>query len=174
MIQMNMSYKDVSKGQMTLNVYGVGSFPVFTGEEPYTNDPNCTYRENSGIPVGKYWIVNRPTGSVANEVRGWVIDLWNHTDHSEWFGLFNASTMSDHVFIHGVNRGGFRLHPLRPDGSGYSEGCITFVNRTDFYVVRNALLKTIKIRVPGSRSGLMAYGCVDVQGDSNFDDCKVR
>ena len=66
------------------------------------------------------------------------------------------------------------IFPLRPDGSGESEGCITFVNRADFYTVRQALLHRRKNRVPGSPHGLMAYGYVDVQGDSDFAKCKIR
>jgi len=82
--------------------------------------------------------------------------------------------MNDSILINGVARGGFRLHPLRPDGFGESEGCITFVRRADFYMVRQALLRRKKVRVPGSRNGLMAYGYVDVQGESNFANCKIR
>ncbi len=173
---MRMSYNDLTKGggEAKLHVYGIGTFPVFSGQKPYVNDSRCAYLPNSAIPVGRYWIVDRPQGSIANRVRGWAIDFWNKTDHSEWFGLFNAQTMTDSIFINGVNRGGFRLHPLRPDGSGESEGCITFVNRADFYTVRQALLHRRKNRVPGSPHGLMAYGYVDVQGDSNFAKCKIR
>ncbi len=78
------------------------------------------------------------------------------------------------MLVNGVSRGSFRLHPLRPDGSGISEGCITFFRRSDFYTVRHSLLRRQKVRVPGSRSGLMAYGYIDVQGDSNFANCKIR
>ncbi|MCI8905848.1 MAG: DUF2778 domain-containing protein [Enterobacter sp.] len=73
-----------------------------------------------------------------------------------------------------VSRGSFRLHLLRPDGTGVSEGCITFVNRPDFYTVRSQLLRTKKVKVPGSRTGLMAYGWVDVQGGSNYANCRIR
>ncbi|MDR1751983.1 DUF2778 domain-containing protein [Enterobacter cloacae subsp. cloacae] len=34
--------------------------------------------------------------------------------------------MTDSILINGISRGSFRLHPLRPDGTGVSEGCITF------------------------------------------------
>ncbi|WP_241627773.1 DUF2778 domain-containing protein [Rosenbergiella epipactidis] len=172
---MRMSYDDLTKGggEAKLHVYGVGTFPVFSGQKPYTNNPNCTYLPNSAIPVGRYWIVDRPEGSLANKIRGWAIDLWNGSNHSEWFALFNSSTMSDNVFINGVSRGGFRLHPLRPDGSGLSEGCITFLKRNDFYKVRKNLIHRKKVRVPNSNSGLMAYGYVDVQGKSDFDKCKI-
>nr|WP_276516191.1 tlde1 domain-containing protein [Rosenbergiella australiborealis] len=80
--------------------------------------------------------------------------------------------MSDNVFINGVSRGGFRLYPLRPDGSGLSEGCITFLKRNDFYKVRKNLIHRKKVRVINSNLGLMAYGYVDVQGKSDFDKCK--
>ena len=77
------------------------------------------------------------------------------------------------MFINGVSRGGFRLHLLRPDGSGLSEGCITFLKRNDFYKVRKNLIHRKKVRVPNSNSDLMAYGYVDVQGKSDFDKCKI-
>lgn len=41
------------------------------------------------------------------------------------FGL-DRQIMTDSILINGVSRGSFRLHPLRPDGTGVSEGCITF------------------------------------------------
>lgn len=109
-----------------------------------------------------------------NQIRAWGVDLYSGNDHSEWFALFNAQTMTDSIHVNGVARGGFRLHPLRPDGSGVSEGCITFVNRPDFYTVRTQLLRTKKVKVPGSRSELMAYGYVDVQGSSDYANCKKR
>lgn len=175
---MRMSYSDVTKGggEAKLHVYGVGIFPVFSGEQPYTNNnnPNCTDRRYSAIPVGRYWIVDRLEGSTYNRFRRYVIDSWNQSNHFDWFALFNAQTMSDTTFINGVSRGGFRLHPLRPDGSGESQGCITFVRRSDFYLVRQVLIRRTRIRVPGSRNGLMAYGYIDVQGDSNFANCKAR
>lgn len=173
---MIMNYNDLALGggEATLHVYGVGAFPVFSGQKPYTNDPNCAYLPGSAIPVGRYWIVDRPEGSLANQVRGWAVDTWNGSNHSEWFALFNSNTMSDSMFINGVSRGGFRLHPLRPDGSGGSEGCITFSRRADFYTVRDCLVHRNKVRVPDSRSELMAYGYVDVQGDSDFASCKIR
>lgn len=104
---MRMSYNDLANGggEAKLHVYGVGTFPVFSGQKPYTNDPNCTYLPNSGIPVGRYWIVDRPEGSLANQLRGRVIDAWNGSNHSEWFALFNSHTMSDHMLVNGVSRG---------------------------------------------------------------------
>ena len=52
---MRMTYDDLTKGggEAKLHAYGVGTFPVFSGQKPYTNDPNCTYKPNSAIPVGR-------------------------------------------------------------------------------------------------------------------------
>ncbi|WP_425343414.1 tlde1 domain-containing protein [Pseudescherichia vulneris] len=36
------------------------------------------------------------------------------------------------MFISCVRRSHFRIHPLRPDGSGTSWGCITFFRSSDF------------------------------------------
>ncbi|MBW9583026.1 DUF2778 domain-containing protein [Escherichia coli] len=172
---MRMTYDDIdNNGYAKLHVYGIGTFSVFSGQNPYTNDPNCVFKPNSAIPPGRYWIVDRPTGSIVNQIRAWGVDTITGNDHSEWFALFSAQTMTDSIMINGVSRGSFRLHPLRPDGSGFSEGCITFVNRPDFYTVRSQLLRTKKVKVPGSRTGLMAYGYVDVQGGSDYAKCRIR
>lgn len=172
---MRMTYDNFDKdGYAILHVYGVGNYRVFSGQNPYTNLANCAFRPNSAIPVGKYWIVDRPVGSRTNQFRAWVGDLITGNDHREWFGLFSAQTMTDSILINGVLRGSFRLHPLRPDGGGLSQGCITFVDRNDFYIVRQTLLRTSKVKVPGSRSGLLAYGYVDVQGSRDYASCEVH
>ncbi|AVJ16814.1 tlde1 domain-containing protein [Serratia rhizosphaerae] len=80
--------------------------------------------------------------------------------------------MSDSVFVYGSERGAFRLHPLRPDGSGESHGCITFYNIPDFQLVRKSLLQRKKIQVPGGR-GLMSYGRVEVMGRADYASCDI-
>ncbi|EOD4813065.1 DUF2778 domain-containing protein [Serratia sp. IR-2025] len=177
-----MDYNDVSpdRGRLKLHVYGVGTFPVFSGVEPVTNIAECAFKNiaecafkrNAALPVGTYWIVDAPAGSVANRLLRVVKDLKNGTNHDEWFGLYNAKTMSDHVFVNGVDRGAFRLHPLRPNGEGESWGCITFYHIPHFQMVRKSLLQRKKIRVPGG-NGLMAYGRVDVTGSANYASCKI-
>ncbi|WP_413652433.1 tlde1 domain-containing protein [Pantoea sp. B65] len=92
---------------------------------------------------------------------------------SVWFGLFSFQIMNDWLYVNGVRRGQFRLHPLRPNGSGTSWGCITFFRMHDFAMVRQALLSRKKVRVPG-HSELMAYGRVDVTGSRDFGLCKLR
>ncbi|ENN8406535.1 DUF2778 domain-containing protein [Serratia sp. PGPR-27] len=171
---MRMEYDDLAlmSGKATLHVYGLGTFKVFSGRERYINNPNCTAIPDYGaIPVGQYYIVDRPPSSIGNTIKNFGGDLINGTNHNEWLGLFNSETMSDHVFVNGVQRGGFRLHPLRPNGSGESWGCITFFSVPDFQTVRSRLINTKQSRVPGSRNGLLAYGRVDVRGISRFEKC---
>jgi len=48
------------------HAYGIGTFPIFSGQNSYINDSRCAYLPNSAIPVGRYWIVERPQGSEAN------------------------------------------------------------------------------------------------------------
>lgn len=85
----------------------------------------------------------------------------------------NNQTMSDHVFVNGVRRGSFRLHPLNTDGSGVSWGCITLYHSTDFQLLRRLLLSKPKVRVPGG-NGLMAYGRIDVRGVPDFSKCIAK
>lgn len=176
MIQMSMTYDDDARrsGKAVLTVYGVGTFPVLSGRQKFINNVNCSYVTDYGsIPVGDYWIVKMPSSGFANTVLRELKDLVNHTNHDEWFGLFSVRTMSDSVFVNGVKRGQFRLHPLRPDGSGESWGCITFFKVSDFQHVRRALLRTKMFKVPRSRNGLMAYGKVSVKGVPDFAKCNV-
>ncbi|WP_413556347.1 DUF2778 domain-containing protein [Brenneria sp. L3-3Z] len=81
------------------------------------------------------------------------------TNHSDWFALYkDDGLIDDYIWIEGVQRGNFRLHPIGP--LGLSEGCITLQHHSDFYTIRNALLRTKK--VPVRSSGLQAYGCIEV------------
>ncbi|WP_367303071.1 DUF2778 domain-containing protein [Pantoea allii] len=161
--------------RVKLDCYGIGSFDVLSGIDRYINNPDCSDIEKAAIPPGTYWIVDRPKGSVLNQLRAEVIDAYhlykNH--HSEWFGLYNAETMSDHVYVNGTRRGSFRLHPLNSDGTGVSWGCVTLYSSSEFQTLRNALLRIPKIKVPGGKD-LMAYGRLDVRGIPDFSQCGVR
>ena len=171
-----MDYNNLSHdGKVVmLNCYGVGRFEVFSGIEHYINNSHCSHIEKSAIPPGTYWIVDRPVGSMLNRIRAEMIDLSNayKSNHSTWFGLFSADTMSDHMFVNGTRRGSFRLHPRNTDGSGVSWGCITLYRASDFQILRSALLSQKKVRVPGGR-GLMAYGRIDVRGIPDFSRCNT-
>ncbi|EXU75350.1 DUF2778 domain-containing protein [Erwinia mallotivora] len=174
MLTMRMVYDDQARksGQGELLINGVGRFPVLSGRKTHINDPNCEYLADEGsIPVGRYWIVEPPQGGVYTQARRAFLDFLHNTDHSEWFGLYNSQTMDDYAYVNGVKRTGFRLHPLRPDGSGESWGCITLFKVSDFKQIRQALLRTSKVKVPSSRSGLMAYGYVDVMGKADYAKC---
>jgi len=171
-----MDYSELSKdGRVVkLHCYGIGTFNVLSGIEYYINNPNCSDREKAAIPPGTYWIVDRPAGSILNQVRAELIDMVhlykNH--HAEWFGLYSNETMSDHLFVNTAYRGSFRLHPLNTDGSGVSWGCITLYKASDFQIIRRSLLNRKKVRVPGGR-GLMAYGRIDVRGVPDYSKCEV-
>ncbi|CAE1143649.1 DUF2778 domain-containing protein [Serratia rhizosphaerae] len=152
--------------------YGIGTFSVFSGIDPYTNKAGCSGIDKGSIPTGKYWIVARPTGGLRSKMRTAIQDWWTGNDHSTWFALYRQDgVMDDWTFINGIKRGNFRLHPNRPDGQGESWGCITFYNPTEFSILRNRLLRTQQVHIRGS-SGLMAYGQVTVTGNSEAN-CDV-
>lgn len=94
--------------KLKLQCYGVGDFDVLSGIEQYLNNPNCSDISKAAIPPGTYWIVDRPSGSLFNKARAEAIDLYHlyRNHHSDWFGLFSAQTMSDHVYVNGTQRGG--------------------------------------------------------------------
>ncbi|MDO6406465.1 hypothetical protein CTZ24_24150 (plasmid) [Pantoea phytobeneficialis] len=172
-----MDYGRLSPDGRTLKLmcYGVGYFDVLSGIEKYINNPDCSDHEKAAIPPGTYWIVDRPQGSLFNQLRAEAIDMAHlyRNHHSEWFALYNSHTMSDHVFVNGARRGSFRLHHLNTDGSGVSWGCITLYRANEFQVLRRTLLSRPKVRVPGG-NGLMAYGRIDVRGVPDFSKCDVR
>jgi len=148
-----------------LTIDGLGTFNAFSGNHQYRNHGGCTAVPNDGpIPAGKYWIVDRPTGGIGSQVFTWAKDTFNSTfgtpsDHSEWFALYrDDGSIDDVMWVNGVRRGQFRLHPA--GGQGISLGCITLPSHTDFMRIRNALLHTVKI--PARRSGLRSYGTIEV------------
>ncbi|WP_238340060.1 DUF2778 domain-containing protein [Citrobacter sp. NCU1] len=67
----------------------------------------------------------------------------------------------DRPFVYETKvRSSFRLHPLRPDGTGVSDGCITFYNSEDFYRLRFYLLNAIRYPIAGGR--ILSYGQITV------------
>jgi hypothetical protein len=158
-------------------VSGVGRFPVFSGIGNYVNRPECSMLSNAAIPPGSYWIVERPSGGRLGAYYQWGKEMWTGNTYDDWFGLFRKDgVIDDHMaFKVGAGqyfRSSFRLHPLRPDGTGLSEGCITFYRREDFYTVRWALLATRKQQVLGG-GDLFAYGEVVVIG-RNSGACDIE
>lgn len=148
-----------------LVMYGIGSFPAYSGDEIYRNRSGCTAVANKGpLPGGKYWIVDRPSGGIGSRAKARVNDIWSgvmgaRTDHAEWFALYRDDYLiDDWTWVNGVKRGNFRLHPA--GGSGRSFGCITLPSRGDFHRIRRALLQTTT--VPAGASGIRAYGWIEV------------
>lgn len=148
---------------LSLTIFGLGTFPAFSGDgKNIKNNGGCTAVPSEGpIPAGKYWIVDRPTGGLRSRTQAWALDTLNSflnkpSDHNEWFALCrDDGKIDDETWVNGVKRKHFRLHP-----GDTSKGCITLQNREDFRRIRTALLKTVKIPVPGT--GISAYGSIEV------------
>ncbi|MBN3848222.1 DUF2778 domain-containing protein [Paraburkholderia sp. Ac-20342] len=148
-----------------LDIIGIGTFRAYSGNKQYMNRGGCTdVPKNGPIPVGKYWIVDRPKGGFRSQA--WttlkdvaVSSIWTPVDHREWFGLYrDDGAIDDVTWVNGVERGNFRLHPA--GGLGVSLGCITMPSHVDFSIIRSALLRTETI--PLRNSGLHAYGTIEV------------
>lgn len=94
-----------------------------------------------------------------------MAEKWMKTGNRywQWFALCRQDGLiDDKTFVDGVQRGSFRLHPLRPDGTGVSDGCITFVSQADFERVRQSLQDSTMQPIPYST--LKAYGEINVIG----------
>ncbi|WP_244212396.1 DUF2778 domain-containing protein [Buttiauxella izardii] len=138
-------------------------FYVFSGLDAFKDVLEFSDRKNGPIPLGKYWIVDRPKGGLYSRFKQFGKEIRTGNDYDKWFALFKQdSVMDDYTFVDLFQRGNFRLHPLRPDGTGVSDGCITFYNQADFNTIREALLLTQQKNI-GS-AGLVAYGEINVIG----------
>ncbi|MCX8957205.1 DUF2778 domain-containing protein [Erwinia psidii] len=147
-----------------LIMYGVGSFSAYSGSGEFRNQTGCIDVPKAGpLPPGRYHIVDRPTGGWKGVIRTDLHDFYSWVTSypvikGEWFALYrDDGTIDDYTFINGVRRGNFRLHPRGP--MGVSEGCITFLNRSDFLQVRQVLLATSPVML---RNGLRSYGTIEV------------
>jgi hypothetical protein len=150
---------------LTLVMFGVGTFPAFSGDDIYRNRGGCTAVVGKGpLPAGKYWIVARPRGGIGSRMEALIKDAWNTvrgspSNHDEWFALYrDDGKIDDWTWVNGVKRGNFRLHPV--GGTGVSFGCITLKSVADFSRLRQALLHTSTI--PAGNSGMRAYGWIEV------------
>jgi type VI secretion system secreted protein Hcp len=84
--------------------------------------------------------------------------LLSGSNHFTWFALYrDDSNIDDYTFIDQVERGNFRLHPA--GYKGVSNGCITFINKDHFNILRQAFLNTPAIKISGQ---LEIYGTVQV------------
>lgn len=143
-----------------LSVPGVGNFTAFSGQKYGKNNVTMASRKEIGpIPPGRYFIVGRGSGGRLGSLRESVLKHIYGTDRSTWFALYKEDLqIDDNVFIDGVKRGAFRLHPVGP--GGLSEGCITLTSHSDFGYLSKALHNTTMIQVPCS--SFKAYGTITV------------
>lgn len=151
-----VEWEFVLNNQPMSKIKGRGlSLDAFSGREGHFNKCESACLRNVGpIPVGKYYIVDRPTGGVRGTINTWALGRW------DWFGLYAIdSNVDDWVFCNDVERGNFRLHPKGP--RGISEGCITLERASDFAALRKLILEGGSSAISGST--LQAYGIVNVR-----------
>lgn len=143
-----------------LSVSGVGNFPAFSGQKYGRNNVTMASRKKIGpVPPGRYFILGRESGGRLGAIGNFYLDNIYGTDRDTWFALYKEDLqIDDTVYIEGVKRGQFRLHPIGP--AGLSEGCITLCHQSDFDYLRQALLHTTMMQVPCS--SFKAYGMVTV------------
>ena len=130
------------------------SFPVFSGTPEHRNKPESTHLADAGpIPLGRYYVVDRPTGGGRDWVRQ---NLWDFDGRGDWFALFRIDgNVNDYTRVRGTRRGNFRMHP-----GTRSVGCVTFTQKSHFDQARRILLSQSTATVPGS--GLSYYGILTV------------
>lgn len=140
---------------------GLGGMAAFSGKPGYVDSPDAEAVPDAGpIPKGTYYIIARQSGGRLGWLWDWVKDHASHVHHDNWFALYrNDRIVSDYMFINGVRRGNFRLHP---NGRfGISEGCITLLSPTQFDRLRTWLLSQHTKIIPGTT--IPYYGTVTVR-----------
>ena len=136
------------------------AYAAFSGEKGHENNPGDTALAGKGpLPIGRYYIVDRRGGGHL----GWLWDeltyLFNGVRREDWFALYRKDGMiDDRTFVHGVQRGNFRLHPR--GRRGISEGCITLMSPQQFKQLRLYLRSLPTQLIPGT--AIPCYGTVDV------------
>jgi hypothetical protein len=140
----------------TFEIRGL-KFNAFSGMNEYRNKVAFSCVPKIGpIPVGYYYIIDRPKGGWKTQAKTRVEDMFRENKKGEWFALYAADgKVDDETFCNDVMRGQFRLHP-----GTRSEGCVTFENKGDFDVVRQMLLQGGKYTPSGL--DFQVYGAVRV------------
>ncbi|MEM5338517.1 DUF2778 domain-containing protein [Paraburkholderia azotifigens] len=143
-----------------LRCAGVGDFAAFSGDGTGKDDPKAAaIRDVGPLPPGRYYIVDRGSGGLFSHLVDFFRTHVYGTDRSKWFALYHANTSDDWVFVNGVKRGNFRLHPHGPRNLG--QGCITLADPVAFEKLRRSLKSTTQIAIPVGKG--FAYGTVDVK-----------
>jgi hypothetical protein len=135
----------------TALVIGGISFQAFSGSGEFRNRRSHMCVPNKGpIPIGMYYIVDRPQGR---------FNVFENAVKGDWFALYAKDrVIDDERWCDGLLRGQFRLHPKGP--RGISEGCITLERKSDFYVLHRLLRTTKAEEIPSTT--IMSYGTVQV------------
>lgn len=173
-----------------LECEGLPKMPAFSGNDRFKNDPDKGFIEEFGpIPLGKYYIVDRPVGGWQG-VHDFFYDYMTEVKHADWFGLFaDDGKIDDHTptvgeydrwhepsvvshfgideryipghyeHIKNPTRGNFRLHPM--GRYRLSEGCVTLYSVEQFYMLRSFLLKQPPELISGTN--LRTYGTISVE-----------
>ncbi|WP_157686603.1 DUF2778 domain-containing protein [Paraburkholderia phymatum] len=150
------------KTMSTLHCEGIGDFAAFSGNDGWTkNNPAAAAIPKAGpLPPGRYYIVDRGSGGFFTHIKDFILDLWSNTERGTWFALYrDDGEIDDWTFVEGVRRGNFRLHPH--GRLNLSEGCITLADPVGFFRLRDHLIHTARMAIPGGKG--FAYGTVDVR-----------
>lgn len=133
-------------------------YQAFSGVGDAVNDPNQVANTDIGpIPKGSYYIVARKSGGRLGALRDWAREIATGNDASKWFALIAKDGNSDDcTVVNGTVRCNFRLHP-----GTISKGCITLKSESEFFKLRERLLKTTTGLIPGTKT--VYYGEVTVQ-----------
>jgi hypothetical protein len=134
--------------------YDGGNCTAFSGAGLHRNNPMSGDVPNGGaIPLGRYYIVDRPTGGLRGPIEDWL------RNRNLWFALWrDDGVIDDSTVVDYVQRGQFRLHPKGP--LGLSTGCITIEYRSEFDALRAYLLGRAVAYIPGTTT--RTYGTVAV------------
>ena len=156
MINCTFELNDKPMSTFTVGALSVAAFSGL-GADVNRRASMCRYG-NGPIPVGQYYIFDRPSGGLIGPLREM---LGGGADKSQWFSLYAIDDHidNDSMLCHEIVRGQFRLHPKGT--LGRSEGCITIDDIRDWLTVHAALRNTTPVSVPGS--ALKAYGIVVVK-----------
>lgn len=155
------------------NLFGVGVFMAHSGMGTYRNNGTCgAFPDLGPLPVGRYWIVDRLEANMFLQLKREISDSSNRLfgrrefGKSDWFALWRDDALiDDYMWIEGVKRGNFRLHPGQA-----SKGCITIAHNSDYARIHNALKNTPLIQVP-RKNGLLARGWVEVASSGFNKTC---
>lgn len=183
MINATLDYNTLSADgkKLTLVVNGIGHYEVVTGRFKFNNDVNCSFKDDAPIPLGTYYITERDPGSLRNQINNFGLEIYRNVfegksnDKSNWFSLINTANQDNSISVNNHNRGGFKLHPLNSDGSGYSDGCVTLFSYNEFMMLRKALLQhSPSLLKQKNGKATKVYGILTVVGRIDFSKCTIE